>query len=109
VRLLAKLPVFGTLLIEKSVVLAGRTLSTMFAAVFHWSKRSTRWAAHRKFISQTPPRKFSGVSTGTSLTAAMTNANLFPTMVLQMCAIGEESGSLNHMLGKDCHFLRSRS
>ena len=40
------------------------------------------------------------VATGTSLTAAMTNTNIFPTMVLQMCAIGEESGSVDHMLGK---------
>ena len=44
------------------------------------------------------------VSTGTSLTVAMTNANVFPTMVLQMCAIGEESGSLDHMLGKAAEF-----
>ena len=44
------------------------------------------------------------VSTGTSLTAAMGNANVFPTMVLQMCAIGEESGSIDHMLGKAADF-----
>ena len=47
------------------------------------------------------------VSTGTSLTAAMTNANLFPTMVLQMCAIGEESGSVDHMLGKAADFYEA--
>jgi type IV pilus assembly protein PilC len=47
------------------------------------------------------------VSTGTSLTAAMTNANLFPTMVLQMCAIGEESGSIDHMLGKAADFYEA--
>lgn len=40
------------------------------------------------------------VSTGTELSAAMGNTNLFPPMVLQMCAIGEESGSIEHMLGK---------
>ena len=44
------------------------------------------------------------VSTGTSLTTAMTNANLFPSMVLQMTAIGEESGSIDHMLGKAADF-----
>ena len=44
------------------------------------------------------------VSTGTSLTAAMGNANVFPTMVIQMCAIGEESGSIDHMLGKAADF-----
>ena len=47
------------------------------------------------------------VSTGTALTAAMTNANLFPSMVLQMCAIGEESGSIDHMLGKAADFYES--
>jgi type IV pilus assembly protein PilC len=40
------------------------------------------------------------VSTGTSLTVAMTNANVFPNMVIQMVSIGEESGSLDGMLGK---------
>ena len=40
------------------------------------------------------------VSTGTSLTTAMHNVNLFPSMVMQMSAIGEESGSLDSMLGK---------
>jgi len=47
------------------------------------------------------------VSTGTSLTAAMTNANLFPSMVLQMCSIGEESGSIDHMLGKAADFYEA--
>ena len=47
------------------------------------------------------------VSTGTSLTAAMSNANIFPTMVLQMCSIGEESGSIDHMLGKAADFYES--
>ena len=40
------------------------------------------------------------ISTGTSLTVAMNNANVFPNMVLQMASIGEESGSLDSMLGK---------
>jgi hypothetical protein len=47
------------------------------------------------------------VSTGTSLTVPMTNANVFPTMVLQMCAIGEESGSIDHMLGKAADFYEA--
>jgi type IV pilus assembly protein PilC len=37
----------------------------------------------------------------------MTNANLFPTMVLQMCAIGEEAGSVDHMLGKAADFYEA--
>ena len=47
------------------------------------------------------------VAYGTSLTAAMTNANVFPSMVIQMCAIGEESGSIDHMLGKAADFYEA--
>jgi type IV pilus assembly protein PilC len=44
------------------------------------------------------------VSTGTSLTVAMQNANVFPTMVIQMVSIGEETGALDGMLGKVADF-----
>ena len=45
------------------------------------------------------------VSTGTGLTVAMQNTNVFPNMVLQMCAIGEESGALDAMLSKVADFF----
>jgi type IV pilus assembly protein PilC len=44
------------------------------------------------------------VATGTSLTTAMINTNIFPPMVIQMSAVGEESGSIDHMLGKAAEF-----
>jgi type IV pilus assembly protein PilC len=44
------------------------------------------------------------VSTGTAPTTAMQSTGIFPTMVLQMSAIGEESGALDHMLGKAAEF-----
>ena len=47
------------------------------------------------------------VSTGTSLTVAMQNANVFPPMVLQMCMIGEETGALDAMLGKVADFFEA--
>ena len=47
----------------------------------------------------------SEVSTGTSLTVAMQNADVFPNMVTQMAAIGEESGSLDGMLSKVADFF----
>jgi type IV pilus assembly protein PilC len=47
------------------------------------------------------------VSTGTNLTTAMTNTGVFPSMVLQMTSIGEESGSLDHMLGKAADFYEA--
>ena len=47
----------------------------------------------------------SEVSTGTGLTVAMTNSGVFPSMVLQMCAIGEEAGALDAMLSKVADFF----
>jgi len=49
----------------------------------------------------------SEISTGTSLTAAMQNANVFPNMVTQMVAIGEESGALDSMLSKVADFYEA--
>jgi type IV pilus assembly protein PilC len=45
------------------------------------------------------------VSTGSSLTVSMQNSGVFPNMVLQMCAIGEESGALDGMLSKVADFF----
>jgi type IV pilus assembly protein PilC len=47
------------------------------------------------------------VSAGVSLNAAMAHVAVFPSMVVQMCAIGEESGSLDHMLGKSADFFEA--
>ena len=108
-RLLLKLPVFGPL-IEKSVVARWtRTLSTMFAAGVPLVEAldSVGGASGNSLYADATEKIQQEVSTGTSLTAAMTNANLFPTMVLQMCAIGEESGSVDHMLGKAADFYEA--
>ncbi|MDP2257778.1 MAG: type II secretion system F family protein [Polaromonas sp.] len=108
-RLLLKLPVFGTL-IEKSVIARWtRTLSTMFAAGVPLVEAldSVGGASGNSLYADATEKIQQEVSTGTSLTAAMGNANLFPTMVLQMCAIGEESGSVDHMLGKAADFYEA--
>jgi type IV pilus assembly protein PilC len=108
-RLMLRLPVFGTL-VEKSVIARWtRTLSTMFAAgVPLVEALDSVGGASGNFLYADATEKIQQeVSTGTSLTAAMTNANLFPSMVLQMCAIGEESGSIDHMLGKAADFYES--
>ena len=47
------------------------------------------------------------VSAGVSLNAAMAHVGVFPNMVVQMCAIGEESGSLDHMLSKAADFFEA--
>ncbi|ABM36086.1 type II secretion system F family protein [Polaromonas naphthalenivorans] len=108
-RLLLKMPVFGSL-IEKSVIARWtRTLSTMFAAGVPLVEAldSVGGASGNSLYADATEKIQQEVSTGTSLTAAMGNANLFPTMVLQMCAIGEESGSVDHMLGKAADFYEA--
>ncbi|MFC0592772.1 type II secretion system F family protein [Ottowia pentelensis] len=108
-RLLLKLPIFGEL-IEKSVIARWtRTLSTMFAAGVPLVEAldSVGGASGNSVYKLATDKIQQEVSTGTSLTTAMTNANVFPSMVLQMSAIGEESGSLDHMLGKAADFYES--
>jgi type IV pilus assembly protein PilC len=105
-RIMLKMPIFGTL-VEKSVIARWtRTLATMFAAGVPLVEAldSVGGAAGNSVYQKATDVIQREVSTGTSLTAAMTNANLFPVMVLQMCAIGEESGSIDHMLGKAADF-----
>jgi len=105
-RLMLKLPIFGAL-VEKSVVARWtRTLSTMFAAGVPLVEAldSVGGASGNSLYTDATRKIQQEVSTGTSLTQAMTNANIFPSMVLQMCAIGEESGSIDHMLGKAADF-----
>ena len=108
-RLLLKMPIFGPI-IEKSVVARWtRTLSTMFAAGVPLveSLDSVGGASGNALYMQATQKIQQEVSTGTSLTTAMANANLFPSIVLQMAAIGEESGSLDHMLGKAAVFYEA--
>jgi type IV pilus assembly protein PilC len=108
-RLLLKLPIFGPI-IEKSVVARWtRTLSTMFAAGVPLveSLDSVGGASGNALYQQATTKIQQEVATGTSLTTAMANANLFPSIVLQMAAIGEESGSLDHMLGKAADFYEA--
>ena len=108
-RLLLKLPIFGEL-IEKSVIARWtRTLSTMFAAGVPLVEAldSVGGASGNSVYKLATDKIQQEVSTGTSLTTAMTNVHIFPSMVLQMSAIGEESGSLDHMLGKAADFYEA--
>jgi type IV pilus assembly protein PilC len=105
-RVLLKMPVFGQL-VEKSVVARWtRTMATMFAAGVPLVEAldSVGGASGNTLYADATVKIQQEVSTGTSLTMAMTNAQIFPSMVLQMCAIGEESGSIDHMLGKAADF-----
>jgi type IV pilus assembly protein PilC len=108
-RLLLKMPIFGTLIEKSCIARWTRTLSTMFAAGVPLVEAldSVGGASGNSLYADATEKIQQEVSTGTSLTAAMTNANLFPSMVLQMCAIGEESGSVDHMLGKAADFYEA--
>ncbi len=105
-RLLLRVPVFGQLVEKSTVARWTRTLSTMFAAGVPLVEAldSVGGASGNTLYSDATKKIQQEVSTGTSLTMAMTNAQIFPSMVLQMCAIGEESGSIDHMLGKAADF-----
>ena len=105
-RIILKAPVIGAIIEKATIARWTRTLSTMFAAgvplvesldAVGGASGNALYAAGTKKIQ-------TDVSTGTSLTNAMMNTKLFPNMVLQMTQIGEESGSLDGMLGKVADF-----
>ncbi|MBK9238126.1 MAG: type II secretion system F family protein [Rhodoferax sp.] len=108
-RLLLKMPIFGALVNKSCIARWTRTLSTMFAAGVPLVEAldSVGGASGNSVYASATLKIQQEVSTGTALTTAMTNANLFPSMVLQMCAIGEESGSIDHMLGKAADFYEA--
>jgi type IV pilus assembly protein PilC len=101
-RLLLKVPIFGPVVRKATIARWLRTLSTMFAAgVPLVEALDSVGGASGNIVYALATKKIqSEVSTGTSLTTAMGNANVFPSMVIQMASIGEESGSLDSMLGK---------
>ena len=108
-RILLKVPVFGVLIEKSCIARWTRTLATMFAAGVPLVEAldSVGGASGNSLYADATEKIQQEVSIGTSLTAAMTNANLFPSMVLQMTAIGEESGSVDHMLGKAADFYEA--
>jgi type IV pilus assembly protein PilC len=106
-KVMLRLPVFGHLVRISTIARWTRTLSTMFAAgvplveaLDSVGGASGNWvytAATKEIQAQ--------VMTGTALTVAMTQSGVFPSMVLQMCQIGEETGALDGMLGKVADFF----
>jgi len=105
-RLLLKIPVFGELINKSVIARWTRTLATMFAAGVPLVEAldSVGGASGNAVYAQATQQIQKDVSTGSALTTSMTATGVFPTMVLQMAAIGEESGSLDHMLSKCAEF-----
>ncbi|MEN5180540.1 type II secretion system F family protein [Comamonas testosteroni] len=108
-RWLLRIPIFGPLIEKSCVARWTRTLSTMFAAGVPLVEAldSVGGASGNSVFAVATEKIQQEVSTGTSLTVAMADANVFPSMVIQMCAIGEESGSIDHMLGKAADFYEA--
>ncbi|MBK6868673.1 MAG: type II secretion system F family protein [Burkholderiales bacterium] len=108
-RLLLRLPIFGELVRKSVIARWTRSLSTMFAAGVPLveSLESVGGASGNMLYRQATDRIQQEVATGSSLAAAMADTRIFPGMVLQMTAIGEESGALDHMLGKAADFYES--
>ena len=106
-RTVLKLPVIGNIIRKATVARWTRTLSTMFAAgVPLVEALESVGGASGNHVYLTATRQIqSDVSTGTSLTVSMQNVGVFPTMVVQMVSIGEESGQLDAMLGKVADFF----
>lgn len=108
-KLILKVPVFGDLIRKATVARWTRTLATMFAAGVPLVEAldSVGGASGNQVYVQATKAIQGEVSTGTSLTVAMQNANVFPTMVIQMVSIGEESGALDGMLSKVADFFEA--
>lgn len=108
-RLILKVPVFGALIRKATIARWARTLATMFSAGVPLVEAldSVAGASGNRVYYDATKKIKSEISTGTSLTIAMQNTNVFPNMVLQMTSIGEESGALDSMLSKVADFFEA--
>jgi type IV pilus assembly protein PilC len=105
-RLSLKLPIIGPILNKAAIARYARTLSTMFAAGVPLVEalQSVAGATGNIVYETAVLRMRDEVATGTRLQRAMENTGLFPNMVIQMVAVGEESGALDEMTGKVATF-----
>jgi type IV pilus assembly protein PilC len=109
-KLLLKVPVIGAILHKSAIARFARTLSTMSAAGVPLVEalESVAGATGNVIYGDAVLRMREDVATGQSLQLAMKQRNLFPNMVLQMVAIGEESGALDDMLAKVADFYEEQ-
>jgi type IV pilus assembly protein PilC len=105
-RLSLKIPIIGEILTKAIIARYARTLSTMFAAGVPLveAMQSVAGAAGNALYAEAILQMRDNVATGQQLQLSMSQTNLFPNMVVQMVAIGEESGSLDAMLSKVADF-----
>ncbi len=105
-RISLKIPVLGDILTKATIARFARTLATMFAAGVPLVEAmdSVAGASGNIVYGTAILRMRDEIATGTQLQSSMRDTHLFPNMVVQMVAIGEESGSIDHMLGKVADF-----
>ncbi len=108
-RMLLKMPIIGPIMNKAAIARYARTLSTMFAAGVPLVEalQSVAGAAGNIVYENAIMRMREEVSTGQRLQQSMENTGLFPNMVIQMIAVGEESGSLDEMSGKVATFYEA--
>jgi type IV pilus assembly protein PilC len=106
-RLMLKLPIIGPILQKAAIARYARTLSTMFAAGVPLveAMESVAGATGNIVYEEAVLSMRDEVATGQRLQVAMENTDLFPNMVIQMIAVGEESGSLDEMSSKVADFF----
>jgi type IV pilus assembly protein PilC len=108
-RMILKMPIIGPILNKAAIARYARTLSTMFAAGVPLVEAldSVAGATGNIVYENAVLKMRDEVSTGQRLQRAMENTGLFPNMVNQMIAVGEESGSLDEMSGKVATFYEA--
>jgi type IV pilus assembly protein PilC len=108
-RALLKFPIIGPILYKSAIARFARTLSTMFAAGVPLVEalESVAGATGNIVFENAVLKMRDEVATGQRLQRAMENTNLFPNMVIQMIAVGEEAGALDAMSGKVATFYEA--
>ena len=108
-RILLKFPIIGPILVKSAIARFARTLATMFAAGVPLVEAmgSVAGATGNIVYEEAVMRMKDEVATGQRLQRAMENTGLFPNMVIQMIAVGEESGALDTMSGKVAEFYEA--
>jgi type IV pilus assembly protein PilC len=108
-KLSLQVPVIGPILRKSAIARYARTLATMFAAGVPLveAMKSVAGATGNIIYQDAVLRMRDEISTGMRMQRAMENTGLFPNMVVQMIAVGEESGSLDEMAGKVADFYEA--
>jgi type IV pilus assembly protein PilC len=108
-RVVLKVPIIGPIMYKSAIARFARTLSTMFAAGVPLVEalESVAGATGNIVFEDAVMKMRDEVATGQRLQRAMENTGLFPNMVIQMIAVGEEAGALDAMSGKVATFYEA--